>query len=100
MVDGSTTRQHLENIYRQTGRKPEALDNELPTFHQQVWYDFLSLHAKRTNNGFGPNPITEQQINEWQKKHNVILHQADIDLIDRLDNEYLKYQARKAESKK
>lgn len=99
-MDGSTTRQHLENIYRQTGRKPIDLENELPEFHSRVWEDFLSLNSKRTSNGFGSNPITYLDIKAWCELYQVRLSLSDIDLINRLDNEYLKYQASQAESKK
>jgi len=100
VVDGCTTRQHLENIYRQTGRKPIDLENELPDFHAQVWADFLSLNSKRTSNGFGHNPITNLEIRAWCELYHITLPLSDIDLINRLDNEYLKYQASQAESKK
>lgn len=99
-MDGCTTRQHLENIYRQTGRKPAELDNELPEFHAQVWADFLSLNAKRTSNGFGSNPITYLDIKAWCELNDITLSKADIDLIDRLDKAFLNHQASQAESKK
>lgn len=58
MPDGSTVRQNLESVARQTGRRPEGLDGpELPPAGYQIWDWFMELNTTRQV-GMGLSPIT------------------------------------------
>jgi hypothetical protein len=46
-----------------TGKKPPELEvSPMPDCLVHVWHWFLQLNSQRTSNGFGVNPITNQEL--------------------------------------
>lgn len=65
LKDGSTVRQNLEAVARQTGRRPDGLDGPpLPPAGYQVWEWFLELNSTRAD-GFGLSPIKYSDIHAF-----------------------------------
>ena len=71
---------------RQTGVRPPELDNlvELPESMQFVWKYFLDLNSKR-GGGFGPAPISYQEILAYFTLHRIEFNTFEVSLIDSLD---------------
>lgn len=80
---------------RQTGQTHPALRDAppLPDGCEQLWADFLHLHRRRGGNGFGPSPITDEQIDAWQRINRVALPSWQIDAIYRADDAYIAHHA-------
>lgn len=99
--DGSTLRDQLESVWRQTGRKPKELENliQLPESCYQVWKWFLELNAARTGSGFGVNPITYTEIHCYMTLMQITPEEWEISLIRRFDNEAMKASTKKSSSK-
>lgn len=89
---GISQREHLEQVEKQTGRKPKDLENpnEFPTVLSHVWSFFIQLHNSRTSGFSGPNLITYQEIESWKNLTGNSVTPYEIDCIKRLDMEYMK----------
>lgn len=99
-VEGSTVRQHLESAWRQSGIKPNALDQvDLPESTRHIWDYFIELCGARGSNGFGVNPISYAEIKSWSDLTGIITTPTEVAAIKQLDAIFLKYQA-KQQSKK
>lgn len=86
-----TKREHLEQVAKQVGFKPEELKGpEFPELVSHVWSSFLSLSNSRTNGFSGPNPITYEQIKAWKDLTNNVLSARDIDAIMRIDRVFMR----------
>jgi len=99
----SSLRAQLESVHRQTGVRPKELDDlvSLPECMGYVWKYFLDLNSKR-GGGFGPAPISYQEMLSYFTLHNIEFNSYEISMIDALDREFLEHQAEQAkkESKK
>lgn len=88
--DGKTLRWHLETVYEQTGKMPEQLDiPELPYEVAHIWDCFLKLSAKRTSGFKERNPLSELEIEAWERRRRMRLDPFEIECIDALDRVYL-----------
>ena len=58
--DGTSLKDQLLNVERQTGIKPKELQDlvELPEVFSSCWSWFLDLNSARTSGAMAPNPIT------------------------------------------
>jgi len=89
--DGVTERQHLQEVERQSGRTPLALQGpEFPELLEYVWAAFLLLNHTRGQGFSGPLPISYQEIIAWQQLTNESLLPWEVDAIKRLDAVYLR----------
>ena len=87
---GVTQRDHLEQVERQTGRRPEALDGpDFPELMAHVWSAFISLSKTRTVGYSGPNPISYEQIKAWKELTETPISAWEIEAVNRLDAVYL-----------
>lgn len=94
MPDGTTERDVLESVERQTGHRPAALDGpELPADGSHVWAWFLELSAGRGSNGFGPSPISYLDLLAWSLLTGTITRPAEIEAIIAVDRVWLAAQA-------
>lgn len=76
----------LENVARQTGRRPKDLDGpEIPLELTYLWGWFQELSATRGSNGFGPNPISYTEIGTWARLTGTIIQPMEVRLIMTLD---------------
>ncbi len=89
--DGITEREHLEQVERQIGRRPEALEppTVFPQLLSHVWSVFCVLSNSRTAGFSGPNPITYEQIKAWKELTETPISTWEIEAIKRLDAVYM-----------
>ena len=90
--DGVTEREHLEQVERQIGRRPEALEPPVafPLALEHVWSAFISLSNRRTAGFSGPNPISFEQIKAWKELTNTPTKPWEIEAILKLDTIYMR----------
>ena len=94
--DGSTLRDNLEAVYRMTGHRPKELDTgKMPDCLMHVWNWFLQLNSQRTNNGFGINPITNQEMWFFFQLEGIEPESWELDLIRKFDRVALENQSKK-----
>ena len=89
--DGTTEREHLEQVERQIGRRPEALEppTHFPSLMSHVWSAFITLSNSRTMGFSGPNPITYIEIKAWKELTETPISSRDIETIKRVDTVYM-----------
>lgn len=89
--DGITEREHLEQVERQIGRRPEALEppTVFPELMSNVWSAFIALSSSRTAGFSGPNPITYEQIKAWKELTETPIQPREVEAIKRLDTVYM-----------
>jgi hypothetical protein len=86
-----TEREHLQEVEKQSGRTPLALQGpEFPELLEYVWTAFLLLNSTRGQGFSGPIPISYQEIDAWQRMtHNVLLP-WEVEVVKKIDNVYLR----------
>jgi len=89
---GIPKREHLQQVERQTGFTPKALDNptEFPSLLMYIWSAFCSLNSARTAGFSGPNPITYTEIKAWKELTDTPLGPWDIQVLKRLDQVFIR----------
>ena len=89
--DGITSREHLEQVERQTGRRPEALEppTDFPMLLAHVWSAFSSLSNTRMAGFSGPSPITYTEIKSWKETTQTPLDPWEVEAIKRIDVVYM-----------
>jgi hypothetical protein len=86
-----TVREHLEQVERQIGRKPQELEGpKFPELVSHVWSAFISLSNSRTAGFSGPNPITYEQIKAWKELTNTVVSTRDVAAIMSIDRVYMR----------
>lgn len=95
---GSSLRDQLHNVWKQTGIKPKELEDLLtvPTNYMECWGWFLSLNESRSSNGYGLNPIAYSDISAYFDLHNISPEIWEVDLLKRLDREVMSIYSEKA----
>jgi hypothetical protein len=89
--DGVSEREHLEQVEKQIGITPIALEAPpFPLDMEYVWSAFLSLNEGRGAGFSGPLPISYQEIKSWMELTGNILTPFEIDAVKRLDRVYIK----------
>lgn len=92
---GITQREHLLQVCKQTGKTPEELGfilpepPEPPTEGLHLWHWFLELSGARTSNGFGPNPISWNEIDAFNRLNGLRLTPWEAETLRRMDMAYL-----------
>lgn len=80
-------------MYEATGEKPvelerlQSMDCPYDCFH--VWTVFQALCTTRSSNGFGPNPITYQEIIAYMQCGGIWLDSEEIDILKQIDVIYM-----------
>jgi|APGre2960657373_1045057.scaffolds.fasta_scaffold04836_5 hypothetical protein len=64
---------------------PELDTGSIPEPLSHVWYWFLQLNSQRTSNGFGINPITNQDMWFFFQLENIEPEPWEVNLIRRFD---------------
>jgi hypothetical protein len=76
-------------VFEQTGIMPPELDvPPLPHELEHVWGYFQRLNAKRTC-GMQANPISDEAILAWQRRHGIVLTPFEGECVDALDQVYM-----------
>lgn len=52
------------------------------------------MNKRRTSNGFGPNPITDEGVEAWARRRGLRLERFEHDALDLLEALYLNSQPR------
>jgi len=83
-------RWHLEKVLEQTGITPPQLDAP-PIPHElvHVWEYFCQISAKRTCGAMSANPISDEQVMAWERRHGIRLTPFEGECIDALDQVFL-----------
>lgn len=77
-------------VLEQTGIMPPQLDvPPIPHELEHVWGYFCQLNAKRTCGAMSSNPISDEQIMAWERRHRITLSPFEGECIDALDQVYL-----------
>ena len=85
--NGTTEREHLEQVERQIGRRIEALEapTPFPMLISHVWSAFIALSSSRGSGFSGPAPITFEQIKAWKDLTETSIEPWEIEAIKRVD---------------
>lgn len=93
--DGVALRVHLESVWRQTGKLPEGLiPINCPDSVKYLWGYFLDMCKRRTSNGFGVNPITDEGVEAWARRRGLHLTRFEQRALDALEQLYLATRAK------
>lgn len=88
--NGISEREHLEQVERQTGRRPKALEGpSFPVLLSHIWSAFITLNSARTAGFSGVNPITYEQIKAWKELTDTPLSSWEVEAIKRVDVVYI-----------
>jgi hypothetical protein len=88
--DGLSQREHLEQVERQTGKRPKELDGpEFPELLSHIWSAFTILNSTRSVGFSGPNPISFGDIKAWMELTGTPLTAFEVDAVKRLDRVYM-----------
>ncbi len=91
--------EHLEKVKQATKNPPPELqeyyDLEFPIELSIYWDDFLQLSKRRGSSEAGYLPISFLEINAWCSLTGNTVSQLWLDIIDMLDNTWLRVQATK-----
>jgi hypothetical protein len=89
--DGISEREHLEQVEKQTGIRPEGLESpDFPMVISHVWSAFIALSKTRSMGFSGPNPITYEQILAWKKLTSTPLDAREVETVMSLDTIYMR----------
>jgi hypothetical protein len=61
-----------------------------------LWGYFQELNRRRGSNGFGVNPISEEQLGRWMQRKGIRLHDWEYRALLAADDAYLDFQAKAA----
>lgn len=96
--DGSTLREHLEAVEKQTGKTPERLAVEpIPQEYLWHWNQWVSLASGRTQTGMGPAPLSWLDMEAWSRLMCVKLSPLDVTIIRTIDTAWFVAQATERE---
>jgi len=91
--DGTTQRDHCESYSRQTGEHyPGWEPIKCPPEALYLFNYWCSMSARRTNNGFGPNPIPDEGVLAWEKRKGIQLASLEHEVMDLLEQAYFRSQ--------
>ena len=94
--DSRPLRTHLESVYKQTGIKPDQLQElEFPFIFEHLWKYFSQLNNARSSNGFGLNSLSYTEIYAWSQLTNSEVTPKELDILKQLDYLYLTVNQKK-----
>jgi hypothetical protein len=86
VVAGATRRQHLLGAWRNSGRRPDALDTPAPPDALAYLFDwFLDLAVARSAGMSEPAPIAWAELQAWAQLHGRVLRPWQAQLLRTLD---------------
>jgi hypothetical protein len=93
MIDHEWLQDRLAGVLRWQLAHPGEVDSpdapEVPIAGQRVWGLFLALHAARTGNGFGPNPLSNAEIETYARMAREPIRPFEFEMLRALDRAYL-----------
>ena len=97
--DGVTVREHYLKHWKMLNYDPAEMPAQLKEVEcadevMYLWDYFESMNLRRTSNGFGLNPVTEEALQGWQKRWKITLEPFEWLIIDALETLYLSEKAK------
>ena len=91
-AQGTTKREHLEQVERQTGRSLKELEppTEFPDLLANVWFAFCALSNTRSQGFSGPNPISYRDIKDYKELTDTPISSREVKLLVDLDSVYMR----------
>ena len=91
-TNGTTKREHLEQVERQTGRNLKELESptEFPNLLVNVWTAFCDLSNARTQGFSGPNPIGYRDIKDYKELTDTPMTPREVQALRELDTVYMR----------
>lgn len=90
---------HLQKVEEVTGKTPPELkeyyDITFPDNLLSYWNDFLELNKKRSRTEEGDSSLSFVEIDAWSRLVGVPVSQFWLDVIEMLDQCWLRQQAKK-----
>ena len=105
-ADGTTQRDHILEVCKQTGKTPEelgvsetSLDEEIPIPEDglYLWFYFQELSGGRGNNGFGPTALSWSDMEAWARLTSTPLTPYETLTLRSMDAAFLSAHAAEAE---
>ena len=95
--DGGTLRDHLLSVQRQTGFRPEQLNQpDFPETLRLPWRYFRYELIGARSSGMGITPISYTEIEAWNRLTGAEITPVEVRIVKALDNKYLAYHNKKA----
>jgi len=69
-----------------------------PAEAEYLWEYFVSMNARRTNNGYGSNPITETDLAAWAARRGIVLEPFEGAAIDAMEQLFLQCDSKRDRS--
>lgn len=89
--NGTTEREHLEQVERQTGKEiPQLRGPEFPKLVSHIWSAFTALHSRRQMGFNGPMGISYSDIKHWKELTDTPLDAWEVEAIIAVDNAYMR----------
>lgn len=88
--NGTSQREHLLEVQRQTGKTPKELEGPpFPTLVSHIWSAFIALSSARSMGMSGPDSLSYTEIKNWMDVTNNRLSARDVEALKSLDVIYL-----------
>jgi hypothetical protein len=90
---GTSEREHLEQVERQTGIRPKELEGpDFPFLLSHIWSAFVACSKARTGGFSGANPLTYENIKSWIGLTGTPLDPREVEAVKELDVIYIRTQ--------
>ena len=90
---GTSEREHLEQVERQTGIRPKELEGpDFPFLLSHIWSAFIACSKARTGGFSGANPLTYENIKSWIELTGTHLDPREVEAVKELDVIYIRTQ--------
>jgi|TARA_B100001093_G_scaffold175586_2_gene168338 hypothetical protein len=90
---GTSEREHLEQVERQTGIRPKELEGpDFPFLLSHIWSAFIACSKARTGGFSGANPLTYENIKSWIELTGTPLDPREVEAVKELDVIYIRTQ--------
>jgi hypothetical protein len=96
LKDGTTLRGHYQAAERQTG-KSFIDEPEIPPAGEHLWIWFWEINAGRGSTGWGPAPLSYQEIDAWARLSGCDLRPWEVRVLKSMDGAFLAAAAKKGE---
>ncbi len=88
--DGSSLREHLESVQRQTGNTPSRLEQiSLPYCIVYLWHWFCELSGGRGYSEHGPMQLTYSEIFAWSQLMKIELMVWEVTALKQVDRVFI-----------
>ena len=90
---GTSEREHLEQVERQTGIRPKELEGpDFPFLLSHIWSAFIACSKARTGGFSDANPLTYENIKSWIELTGTPLDPREVEAVKELDVIYIRTQ--------